>query len=155
MSKRGARRLTSRDRRPAPASARKSCRRGDTPRKETPNYPPPRQTLESRVHRQLDGLVAWGGRIRTYASRLKVVVPLSLSKKVPGHDRQQGSDSEMQRFESCNAYGLVASCCERLFALAGKRVRGQRDDWDVAGLRIALQPQRGFAAVHHGHFEVH
>jgi hypothetical protein len=34
---------------------------------------------------------------------------------------------------------LVAPRGERLFALAGERMRGQRDDEDVAGLRIALE----------------
>src|ERR1700730_11569961 len=50
---------------------------------------------------------------------------------------------------------LVASRGERLFAFTGERVRGQGDDWDVAGLRIALEPSCGFPAVHDGHFEVH
>src|SRR6516164_11864909 len=50
---------------------------------------------------------------------------------------------------------LVAPRRERLFAFAGERVRGQGDDWDVAGLRIALEPSCGFPAVDHGHFEVH
>src|SRR6516162_777371 len=35
---------------------------------------------------------------------------------------------------------LVAPRRERLFAFTGERVRGQRDDGDVAGLRIALEP---------------
>src|SRR5262249_22215826 len=35
---------------------------------------------------------------------------------------------------------LVAPRRERLFALAGERMRRQRDDRDVAGLRIALEP---------------
>ena len=42
---------------------------------------------------------------------------------------------------------LVAPCRERLFALAGERMRGQGDDWDLAGLRIALEPSCGFNAV--------
>src|SRR5215471_7988624 len=50
---------------------------------------------------------------------------------------------------------LVAPRRERLFALAGERVRGQRDDRDVTSLRIALEPPRGLPAVHDGHFEVH
>src|SRR5262249_53511423 len=50
---------------------------------------------------------------------------------------------------------LVAPRRERLFALAGERMRGQRDDGDVAGLRIALEPSRGFPAIDDRHFEVH
>src|SRR5262245_63211829 len=50
---------------------------------------------------------------------------------------------------------LVASRRERLFALPGERMRGQRDDGDVAGLRTALEPPRGLPAIDHGHFEVH
>src|SRR5262249_8651487 len=34
-------------------------------------------------------------------------------------------------------------------------MRGQRDDGDVASLRIALEPSRGFPAIDDGHFEVH
>src|SRR6516225_12120341 len=50
---------------------------------------------------------------------------------------------------------LVASRRERLFALTGERMRGQRDDGDVAGLRTALEPPRGLPAIDIGHFEVH
>src|SRR5215510_3467140 len=50
---------------------------------------------------------------------------------------------------------LVASRRERLFAFTGKRVRGQRYDRDVTGLRIALEPPRGLPAIDIGHFEVH
>src|SRR5215469_8096664 len=50
---------------------------------------------------------------------------------------------------------LVAPRRERLFAFTGERVCGQGDDWDVAGLRIALEPSCGFPAVDHVHFEVH
>src|SRR5258708_1324258 len=32
---------------------------------------------------------------------------------------------------------------------------GESDDWNVAGLRIALESPRGFPAVDDGHFEVH
>ncbi len=42
---------------------------------------------------------------------------------------------------------LVTSSSNRLFALARQRVRGQNDDRDVTGLRIALQSSRGFPAV--------
>src|SRR5262245_49305864 len=34
-------------------------------------------------------------------------------------------------------------------------MRGEGDDGDLAGLRIALEPSRSFPAVDHGHFEVH
>src|SRR3989440_2547299 len=50
---------------------------------------------------------------------------------------------------------LVTSSSNGLFALARQRVRGQNDDRDVTGLRIALQSSRGFPAVDDGHFEVH
>src|SRR5262245_16016282 len=50
---------------------------------------------------------------------------------------------------------LVASRRERLFALTGERMRGQRDDGDVAGLRTALEPPRGLPAIDIGHFEIH
>src|SRR5438093_3191101 len=50
---------------------------------------------------------------------------------------------------------LVTPSGNRLFALARQRVRGQNDDRDVTGLRIALEPPRGFPAVDDGHFEVH
>src|SRR5262249_23447444 len=50
---------------------------------------------------------------------------------------------------------LVAPRRERLLAFTGERVRGQCDNGDVAGLRIALEPPRGFPAVDIGHFEIH
>src|SRR5262249_13595961 len=50
---------------------------------------------------------------------------------------------------------LVAPRRERLFAFPCERVRGQGDDWDLAGLRISLEPSCSFPAVDHGHFEVH
>src|SRR5437868_7051439 len=50
---------------------------------------------------------------------------------------------------------LVTSSSNRLFALARQRVRGQNDDRDVTGLRIALEPPRGLPAIDDGHFEVH
>src|SRR5262249_52329760 len=50
---------------------------------------------------------------------------------------------------------LVTPSGNRLFALAGERVRGQNDYRDAAGLRIALEPSCGFPAVDDGHFEVH
>ena len=34
-------------------------------------------------------------------------------------------------------------------------MRGERDDWDIAGLWIVLDPSRGFPAIDHGHFEDH
>ncbi len=53
------------------------------------------------------------------------------------------------------AVELVAPRGERLFAFAGERMCGESDDWNVAGLRIALESPRGFPAVDDGHFEVH
>src|SRR6266550_4370203 len=53
------------------------------------------------------------------------------------------------------AVELVTPSGNRLFALACQRVRGQNDDRDVAGLRIALQSPCGFPAVDDGHFEIH
>jgi hypothetical protein len=50
---------------------------------------------------------------------------------------------------------LVAPSGNRLFALAGQRVRGQSNDWDVVGLWIALQSPCGFPAINDGHFQVH
>src|SRR5215831_17444364 len=50
---------------------------------------------------------------------------------------------------------LVTPSGNRLFTLAGERVRGQNDYRDVAGLRIALEPSCGFPAIVIGHFEVH
>src|SRR5215470_17229954 len=50
---------------------------------------------------------------------------------------------------------LVAPRRERLYALAGERVRGESDNGDVASLRIALEPPCGFPAIDIGHFEVH
>src|SRR5262249_26602659 len=50
---------------------------------------------------------------------------------------------------------LVAPRRERLFAFTGERMRGERDDRDVAGLRTALEPPRGLPAVEDGHFKVH
>src|SRR6516164_1354396 len=50
---------------------------------------------------------------------------------------------------------LVTPSGNRLFTLAGERVRGQNDYRDVAGLRIAFEPSRGLPAVDDGHFEVH
>src|SRR5262245_34090140 len=58
-----------------------------------------------------------------------------------------------------NSTGLVSNslhpAASALFALAGERMRGEGDDGDLAGLRIALEPSRSFPAVDHGHFEVH
>src|SRR6516162_7577152 len=34
-------------------------------------------------------------------------------------------------------------------------MRGESDNGDVAGLRIAFEPPRGFPAINAGHFEVH
>src|SRR6516165_10878829 len=50
---------------------------------------------------------------------------------------------------------LVAPRRERLFAFTGERVRGESDNGDVAGLRIALEPSRSFPAVDDRHLEVH
>src|SRR5262249_1533514 len=50
---------------------------------------------------------------------------------------------------------LVAPCCERLFALAGERVRGESDNGDVTRSRIALEPSCSFPTIDIGHFEVH
>src|SRR5262249_25350768 len=50
---------------------------------------------------------------------------------------------------------LVAPRRERLFALARERMGGQRDDRDVAGLWIALEPSRGLPTIDDRHFEVH
>src|SRR5215469_3513731 len=50
---------------------------------------------------------------------------------------------------------LVASGRKRLLALAGERVRGGRDDRDVARLWIILQSSRRLPAVDHRHFEIH
>src|SRR5206468_3694825 len=44
---------------------------------------------------------------------------------------------------------------ERLLALAGERVRGERDDRDVARLWIVLQSARRLPAVDDRHFEIH
>jgi hypothetical protein len=58
-----------------------------------------------------------------------------------------------------NSIGLLSNSLpprgERLFAFAGERMCGESDDWNVAGLRIALESPRGFPAVDDGHFEVH
>src|SRR6516162_1270280 len=53
------------------------------------------------------------------------------------------------------AVELIAPRRECLFALPGERMRGEGNDGDLAGLRIALEPPRSFPAVHDGHFEVH
>src|SRR3954470_14945437 len=50
---------------------------------------------------------------------------------------------------------LVAARGDRLFALAGQRMSGESDHWNVARLRIALQSAGGFPAVHDRHFEIH
>src|SRR6516162_6384209 len=50
---------------------------------------------------------------------------------------------------------LVASGRKRLLALAGERVRGERDDRDVARLWIVLQSSRRLPAVDDRHLEVH
>src|SRR5258708_717247 len=44
------------------------------------------------------------------------------------------------------AVELVAPRGERLFAFAGERMCGESDDWNVAGLRIALESPRGLAS---------
>src|SRR6516164_2878029 len=63
-----------------------------------------------------------------------------------------GSDQPIE-FDR-RAVELFTPSGNRLFALACQRVRGQNDDRDVAGSRIALKPPRGFPAVDNGHFEV-
>src|SRR5262249_5413426 len=50
---------------------------------------------------------------------------------------------------------LVAAGGERLFAGAGECMRGERDDRDVAGLRIVLEPPRRLPAVDHRHLQIH
>src|SRR5262245_14888014 len=50
---------------------------------------------------------------------------------------------------------LLASRRQPLYALPGERMRGQRDDRDVARLRTALEPPRGLPAIDIGHFEIH
>src|SRR5262245_4115926 len=50
---------------------------------------------------------------------------------------------------------LVASGAKRLLALAGERVRGERNDRDVARLWIVLQSSRRLPAVDHRYFEIH
>src|SRR6516165_9018861 len=50
---------------------------------------------------------------------------------------------------------LVASGAKRLLALAGERVRGERNDRDAAGLWIVLQSSRRLPAVDYRHFEIH
>src|SRR6266699_1624626 len=50
---------------------------------------------------------------------------------------------------------LVAAGAKRLLALAGERVRGERDDRDVARLRVLLQSPRRLPAVDHRHFQIH
>src|SRR5260370_39159967 len=50
---------------------------------------------------------------------------------------------------------LVASGAKRLLAFPGERVRGERDDRDVAGLRVVLEPPRRLPAVDHRHFQIH
>src|SRR3981081_2854506 len=50
---------------------------------------------------------------------------------------------------------LVAPRGERLFAFAGECMCGKSDNWDVAGLRLALESPRGLPTVDDRHFEVH
>src|SRR5215813_7874435 len=50
---------------------------------------------------------------------------------------------------------LVAPCGDGLLALALYRMRGHADDWDVPGLRIALETPHGFPTIVVRHFEVH
>src|SRR5262249_54234228 len=50
---------------------------------------------------------------------------------------------------------LVAAGSERLFPLAGECMRGERDDRNIARLRVGLEPPRRFPPVDHRHFEVH
>src|SRR6266700_2353804 len=50
---------------------------------------------------------------------------------------------------------LVAAGAKRLLALARERMGGERDDRDVAGLRILLQSPRRLPAVDHRHFQIH
>src|SRR6516225_9956318 len=70
-----------------------------------------------------------------------------------GENAPNGCDKtlEFDRF----GVELIAPRRECLFALAGERMRGEGDNGDVAGLRIALEPPRSLPAVDDGHFEVH
>src|SRR6266487_786210 len=50
---------------------------------------------------------------------------------------------------------LVAAGAKRLLALARERMGGERDDRDVARLRVVLQSPRRLPAVDHRHFQIH
>src|SRR5712691_4096957 len=67
----------------------------------------------------------------------------------PSHGRHQAVELDRLGVE------LVAAGGERLLARAGERMGRKRDDRNVGGLRIALQPSRGLPAVDAGHLEIH
>src|SRR6266700_7431297 len=73
---------------------------------------------------------------------------LAVRENTP-HGRDQPIEFDRRAVE------LVTPSGNRLFAFARQRVRGQNDDRDVAGLRIALELPRSFPAVDDWHFEVH
>src|ERR1700730_867155 len=89
--------------------------------------------------------------IRTIVKR-NVSVPYD-SSLATCHNTPHGRDQPIEFYRL--AVELVASRGECLFTLAGKRMCGQSDDGDAAGLRIALESPRGFPAIDNRHFEVH
>src|SRR5215470_10625642 len=50
---------------------------------------------------------------------------------------------------------LVAAGGERLFPGSAERVRRERDDRDVARLRVGLEPPRRLPSVDHRHLQIH
>src|SRR5262249_14361782 len=70
-----------------------------------------------------------------------------------GEHPAQGRDQSIE-FDGLGVE-LIAAGGQRLFPLPGKRVGRERDDRDVARLRIILEPPRCLPAVYHRHLQIH
>src|SRR5215467_4563304 len=96
------------------------------------------------------GCIICSGRpLRRSLRRMLAAGASFASREYPPQRRDQPLEFDRLGVE------LVASGRKRLLALAGERVRGERDDRDVARLWIILQSSRRLPAVDHRHFEIH
>src|SRR6516225_9469447 len=96
------------------------------------------------------GCIICSGRpLRRSLRRMLAAGASFASREYPPQRRDQPLEFDRLGVE------LVASGRKRLLALAGERVRGERDDRDVARLWIILQLSRRLPPVDHRHFQIH
>src|SRR5215472_2903849 len=78
----------------------------------------------------------------SFSSRVRTVIFL-FSAFGPGASRaRRGARRRVAAAIDWLGVELIAAGGERFFARAGKSMGGERDDWDVARLRIGLEPPR-------------